>query len=1308
MHQLITKLEQLKLNTKLVLGFGLILSFMFLSGLQGIYSQSRLSQASREIYSNHLLAISSIKEANIHLMYIDRALRQMILSDTLTQQKKYEADIEQAKTVIATSIATSKQLLSDPNEAALVGKFELNFGKFNRHLERVVLAYRNHQLTKQQALQWIEGEDYRQTFNISDELLSEMANQKKRAADLATLDATTLYHQSLLITITFISGSILSGLIFALMIAGSIRRPATRLQDAVKQIAAGKLDTQVPNTHYPNEIGELAKSVEVLQTSAQRMEDQRWVKSHLGELSNAVQHAPSFNDLAHILLSGLAPMLNIGRGVFYLMDGEQRLNLVGTYGDISVQQQIKLGEGLVGQAAMDKVAIHLEQAPEGYTQIHSALGAASPQEIYVLPIMLDERVLGVVEIASFQKLSSREQSLLEELFPFVAMSMQILERNIRTQTLLEETQEQETLIRESEKSFRYILESSPAAIRIKYPNENRCLFANQSYADMFGFSLDDISSIDPSKIYQNNDDFLAIVEKLGRGESITNLSVGMRKINGENVQVIASHFPVKFNGQDGYLGWFFDVTKMQDAMERAEEATKMKSDFLSNMSHEIRTPMNAVIGMSHLALKTELNPRQRDYVQKINASAQHLLGIINDILDFSKIEAGKLSIEHADFELDKVFDNVANLIAEKATQKGLELIFDIDSNLPARLNGDALRLGQVLINYANNAVKFTEQGEVIISAKLLEQGEQDYLLHFAVKDTGIGLSEEQKSKLFQSFQQADTSTSRKYGGTGLGLAIAKQLASLMQGEVGVDSEPGKGSTFWFTARLGHAKGENQKLVLSADLQGKRVLIVDDNEVARRVLDDLLTAMTFTVEQVGSGAEAVAEVKNAAQRNTPYDIVFLDYQMPQMTGVEAAKAMQALDMPSQPHLVMVTSYGREDVIQQAEQAGFEEILIKPVNASTLFNCVLRVLGEHATSEATHLHSHSLSDMLAPIHGSKILVVEDNVLNQEVALGLLEAEGFIVDIAQNGQEAIDQVQAHAYDIVLMDMQMPVMDGLTATKQLRTMKKFKQLPIIAMTANAMDQDKQKCAEAGMNDHVAKPIDPYQLFSVLLKWIKPKAPQSIPAAPTAPAKSATPVATALDFGTPAEAIAGLDIALGMSRVMNKQALYLKVLKQYASDQPQVLAELRSAIQAKDYVSAERHAHTCKGVNGNIGATGLQALSAELEKHIQQAASTETLLAQLAEIETQHAQIIAGLVRHYRLDVGAANPASKAPAPVVDQALLDQLISLVDDSDTHAGNLLHEHADAFKAMLGEQKFNQLNTAILSFDFDQAATILQA
>ncbi|RZJ59276.1 MAG: PAS domain S-box protein, partial [Acidovorax sp.] len=521
----------------------------------------------------------------------------------------------------------------------------------------------------------------------------------------------------------------------------------------------------------------------------------------------------------------------------------------------------------------------------------------------------------------------------------------------------------------------------------------------------------------------------------------------------------------------GAIGTFVDITDRQRAEEElrrakelAEESTALKSNFLANMSHEIRTPMNAIIGMSHLALKSGLSPRQHDYVSKIQQAGQHLLGVINDILDFSKIEAGKLTVEKQPFVLDRMLESVSDVVGYKAGAKGLELVCDVAADVPPNLVGDSLRLGQILINFANNAIKFTDNGEISIAVRLLEAAGHRVMLRFEVRDTGIGLTPEQMGRLFQSFQQADTSTTRRYGGTGLGLAICKSLAELMGGEVGADSAFGKGSTFWVSLPL--ERGAPARVLLPPpDLRGRRVLVVDDNQTAATVLSDMLHAMGFEVDQAHSGLEALERLRESMAQRRPFGLLLLDWHMPGMDGVELAGHIRGLGMAEVPKMLMITAYGREDVMRAARSQGIETVLIKPVNASLLFDTLMQPQ-EHSTFSARRMvtPAPAAEELPLEIRGAWVLLVEDNELNQMVAVELLQEAGFAVDVAENGQAAIQCIERKAYDVVLMDMQMPIMDGETATRQLRSNPRFARLPIVAMTANAMEADRQRCFAAGM----------------------------------------------------------------------------------------------------------------------------------------------------------------------------------------------------------------------------------------------------
>ncbi len=749
-----------------------------------------------------------------------------------------------------------------------------------------------------------------------------------------------------------------------------------------------------------------------------------------------------------------------------------------------------------------------------------------------------------------------------------------------------------------------------------------------------------------------------------------------------------------------FNGYWLDVTQQREIEEalarakaEADAANEAKSAFLASMSHEIRTPMNAIIGMAHLALRTELTPRQQDYLDKIQSSSQHLLGIINDILDFSKIEAGKLAVETVDFQFESVLDTVSTLIAEKAAAKGLEFVFDIQPSIAPSMTGDPLRLGQVLINLCGNAVKFTEQGEVVLRVGVAEDTTEMQTLRCEVIDTGIGLSQEQIGRLFQAFEQADSSTTRQHGGTGLGLAISKRLVELMGGEVGVTSEPEKGSTFWFTVRVGKGAGTHARAPLP-DMRGRRMLVIDDNEPSRRALADLLISLTFEVDQASGGAAGVALANSAAQQGLPYELAIVDWNMPGMDGFETGERLRALG--GVPQLVMVTDYGREEVFKQAKEDGFAAILVKPVSPSTLFDMTVQVIGFAGAGDAVKTLVRPPTEAVADLRGIRILLAEDNELNQEVAVGLLDGTGVSIEIAGNGAIAVERVQSQSYDVVLMDIQMPVMNGIEATRLIRADDRFRALPIVAMTANAMAADRERCLAAGMNDHIGKPIDPHELMRVLGRWAQREGTVNLAVSPTAVAQAADGAAAALF-------IDGVDTKAGLARTGGKPEQYANLLRRFAERHANDSAEMSRALEAGDKALAQRLAHTLKGVAATMGVNAVSAAAQRIEEALKTGEDIGNGVGDLADCL---APAIAGIRSTIVEPPPASAPPAASAAECADQ--LRTLKILLENDDGEAADFIVKISPGLAGVVPADEMAALSRTVGEYDFPAALIALDS
>lgn len=1532
-------------------------------------------------------SLHAVDEFRYNLSRIELISAEMLVSYPIDQERYLEAytALQETKQIFNLSIAPSlsgREGLSEFNKL-LFHHFTL-YSQQLRHFQSLleedrisdakqfyVKALGVQEYHKQ--VDSVAAEFRKKLTTVRDDLLNQASSQEQR------FNTHIAFFLIFVIIASFLTVSASLKAMFRPI--GLVKRTLTAL--ANKETA----HREISKAGQPQEIKELLEAAIELRDELLQVENQRWIKTNITEISAELQQIRTTNELGKSFLQKIAPLIHLGHGVFYLFkEQEKELQLLEGYAFRErkfLKQSIAVGEGLIGQCALEMAPIILIDPPEDYIKISSGVGEAKPKNISVFPVIHNSKLLAVIELASFVEFGQTEQAFIEGLLPILAMNLEIIERSNKTQLLLNESREQAekmerqaTLLEEqtaemegqqreiksAEKRSRLILEAVKDGI-VGLNTEGKITFANPAAYDYLGFTeeeflgqnfqtlvhyadedgkpyaeesksichtavdgiarssedevlwhknghalpieytstpifsddkiigavvvyrditerkqaqdalneaageqkailetatraivllkdrvvqqannklselferpMEDLMGKSTLQWYPDEETFNYIGEyaygELAKGkvhqqevqmvkadgtlfwchlsgkvrdpddlskgtvwmlEDITDRKETEEKVNAyfenssdgllvlspqegfihanrraadifgfEDInallkctpemlspeyqpdgllssQEIDRHIDVALSGTEPHqFDWIHKNTaddevpcevslvpislknkpalivslrdiaerkaaeqEMLKAKELAEEATQAKSDFLANMSHEIRTPMNAIIGMSHLALQTELDTKQRNYIEKVNRAGENLLGIINEILDFSKIEAGKMTLESTEFYLDDVMENIASILAMKAEEKGLELLFDSPANIPTALIGDPLKLGQILTNLANNAVKFTDEGEIVISIHVEKMESKHVTLHCAVKDTGIGMSLEQKSKMFQSFSQADTSTTRKYGGTGLGLVISKKLVELMEGEIWLESEVGQGTTFHFTARLGLQKDPMQRRMFHAEeLDDVRVLVVDDNAAARDIMANLINSFGMQADTASDGDEAEEIIVEHQASGNPYDLLLIDWQMPHKDGVTTLHELMINDNITCPPAIMVTGYSREDAIDEAIERGVkvESVLTKPVTASFLLEAIGTSL-----NKGTVVENHrpaAKDDPSVDLAGLSVLLVEDNEMNQELATELLEQVQISVKIANNGQEAVDILSKDTnFDIVLMDCQMPVMDGFQATEKIRKMEAVKHLPIIAMTANALTSDKERVLNAGMNDHIGKPINIDQMYATIERWACVAKRNSRVIEPS-------PVEDDLDLPE----IPHIDTAKGLSSMRGNRELYLKMLKGFYEHHREFDAQFIEAIEDEDPTAPMRCAHTLKGAAATIGALELETLAEKLENlcaepNFKEADSEEAVTVVREEVALVVANIEAsGLLP---TDGGTGNR-NLNPDTLIES--IPKLRKYLIESDSEALEVIEE----LESELSDKALELLGPvakAVNEFDFDLALERLSA
>ncbi|MDR1995647.1 response regulator [Azonexus sp.] len=828
---------------------------------------------------------------------------------------------------------------------------------------------------------------------------------------------------------------------------------------------------------------------------------------------------------------------------------------------------------------------------------------------------------------------------------------------------------------------------------IFYKGANTCFVGcNKAYEEFFGI---DRSQIIGRRVLEL--EYLPEADRLAfQAEGEATIASGgrlahekpIRRADGSlrDTLYAVSAFRVADGAPGGLIGVIVDITAQKDAereADRARAAAEMaaaaKAAFLANMSHEIRTPMNAIIGMTYLAQQTELTPRQHNYLSKVEAAAKGLLGIINDILDLSKIEAGMMNVEQVPFSLEASLRNLADLSSLKAREHDLELLFDLAPDVPDRLVGDPLRLGQVLTNLVGNAIKFTERGDITVSVALVDRQVDSVWLRFAVRDTGIGMTAEQVAGIFTAFNQADSSTTRKYGGTGLGLSICQRIIHLFGGEISVSSEPGIGSCFTFELPFGLA---DEVPAPSTGLPGPlRALIVDDSAGAREVFAHMLGSLDIDNQDAANGAEALQRITAARLAGRPFRLLLLDWKMPGMDGVDVLTALRHGNSKP-PAVIMTTAYDHDELQAALGDLTVDAILDKPATASSLLDSIMAALRHAAPAE------HSPDTRAPPrFDGQRVLLVEDNEVNRELAEEILVGIGLQVSTAEHGEQALARLRQEDFDLVLMDCQMPVMDGYEATRRIRGELGRHTLPIVAMTANALSGDRERCLAAGMNDHIAKPIDIAVLQATLAHWLDGSAPRAMPE-------------TAAD-----KPDATLDLAGVLARLGHNHELYARLAARFRDSQSDIVNRLESALATGDSAGAQLIAHTLHGLAGNLGANRLAGLAATLENRLKETPNAiipNDLLAALAE-ELQ--AVLAATAAHA---TPAQTTTASAPplAPEALRAALEHLRELIEASDAASLREFAAIADSLRQTADPARVDELARLIDQYEFEAAAAIL--